>query len=176
MRGTIELTTERLRLRRFTADDAHEVYLYFGADDQMHAYTGWNPYVTEEKAADEIRRTIEQYDDPDERTYSWAVELDGALIGLAAAYDYDPDTDTIEIGISIRRTHWGKGYAGEVLTCILHYLSEEEKIGTLTAWCAADNIGSMRALTRAGMTQVATEPGALTVGDRCYDKLIFEYR
>ena len=40
MNGTIELKTERLVLRRHTADDAEKLYELFSKDDRMHEYTG----------------------------------------------------------------------------------------------------------------------------------------
>ena len=42
MSGTIELTTERLLLRRYRLDDARILYEEFGCDPQMYAYSGWN--------------------------------------------------------------------------------------------------------------------------------------
>ncbi len=79
------------------------------------------------------------------------------LIGVIGAYDYDPSNDTIEVGMSIEKASWGKGYAGEVLTEILRYLSEEENIGTVTAWCEEENIGSEKAMLKAGMEKTGME-------------------
>jgi len=41
--------------------------------------------------------------------------------------------------------------------------------------CAAENIGSQKVLEKAGMKQVSEEKDGLEVGDRVYDKLIYEY-
>ena len=46
----------------------------------------------------------------------------------------------------------------------------------MTAWCAADNVGSKRVLEKAGMKLAGTEKNGLTVGDKVYDKLIYELR
>ena len=45
----------------------------------------------------------------------------------------------------------------------------------MTAWCAAENIGSRRVLEKSGMKLVREEKNGLEVGDRVYDKLIFEW-
>ncbi len=45
----------------------------------------------------------------------------------------------------------------------------------MTAWCAADNIGSIKAMRKAGMRQTGVEPQALTIGGQCFDKLLFSY-
>jgi ribosomal-protein-alanine N-acetyltransferase len=61
------------------------------------------------------------------------------------------------------------------LTAVLKYLTENEKIAHVTAWCASDNLGSRKAMEKAGMKLVRTEAGGLEVDDEVYDKLFFEY-
>jgi len=78
--------------------------------------------------------------------------------------------------MSIERASWGKGFATEALAAVLHYLAGEEKIATIAAWCASDNIGSRRAMEKAGMVKARAEKDALTVGDATFDKLWYEFR
>ena len=59
---------------------------------------------------------------------------------------------------------------------MLRYLTENEDIGCVTAWCARENLGSSRVLEKAGMQLVRTEPGGVAVGDRRYDKLVYAIR
>ncbi len=59
---------------------------------------------------------------------------------------------------------------------VLEYLTENEGIPCVTAWCAAENTASRRVLEKSGMQLVSIEKGGLTVGDKTYDKLNFEYR
>ena len=173
MRGTIELQTERLRLRRHAMEDAEILYEKFGLDPVMYQYSGWNPYVTEEMARDTIQGFI---NDHESHSYSWAIEYNGALIGTIGAYDYDEEKKQIEIGFSIERSSWGKGFATEALVCVLRYLTEEENIENVVAWCASDNIGSMKAMHKAGMKQTSIEEHGLSVGNIKFDKLNFSYQ
>ena len=176
--GTAELRTDRMILRRYRTEDADALYRYFGTDPVMYQYSGWNPYATPEMAEGAVREFIGSYGD--EHFYGWAVEADGALCGTIGAYDYQVGAggcgdDRIEVGLSIARSCWGRGYATEALKAVLEYLTENEGISCVTAWCAAENIGSRRAVEKAGMKLVSTEEGGLTVGDHVYDKLVFEY-
>ncbi len=75
--------------------------------------------------------------------------------------------------MSIDRSQWGNGFATEALTERLNYLTEQEGIRTVTAWCASDNTGSMKAMQKAGMVQTAAEPDAIEVNGRKYDKLTY---
>ena len=174
MNGTAELKTERLLLRRHRMEDAEILYRNFGSDEEMYAYSGWNPYETPEKAEETVHRFISSYDQPD--FYGWAIEKDGKLIGTIGAYDYDPGKNCIEAGFSIERASWNHGYATEALKCVLDYLMEHEGIRTVTAWCAADNTGSKRTLENAGMKQLRVNKDGLHVNERTYDQLIYAIR
>ena len=70
----------------------------------------------------------------------------------------------------------GRGLAAEALKKVLEYLTETEGIPCVTAWCAAENIGSQRTLEKAGMKLVRSEKDGLAVEGRVYDKLTYEYR
>lgn len=173
MNGTLPLKTERLLFRRYTEDDAYGLYRDFGTDEKMYEYSGWNPYETEEAARKTVQQFIDSYEN--KRFYGWAIESGGQLVGTVGAYDYEPQENSIEIGISIARKHWGKGFAGEALQRVLSYLTAEEGIETVKAWCAEPNTGSRRAMERAGMVETSRERAALQIGDAAFDKLNYRY-
>ena len=176
--GTAEMWTERLSLRRYRPEDAVPLYQYLGTDPEMYKYSGWNPYATPEMAQETVRKFIDSYDD--EHSYSWVMDIDGVLVGTIGAYDYKCDPDgkkaQIEVGYSVVKAWQGRGLATEALTEVLEYLTENEGISCVTAWCAADNIGSIRVLEKSGMQLVRTEKNCITVDGKTYDKLIYEYK
>ena len=172
MHGTVELWTERLILRRYRPEDAEPLHQYLGADSAMAENSGWNPYATLETAQETVNRFIAGYDE--EHFYSWVMDIDDIVVGTIGAYDYRDDH--IEVGFSIVKGWQGRGLATEALRKVLEYLTENEGIPCVTAWCASENIGSRRVLEKAGMRLVRTEKDGLTVGDRVYDKLTYEYR
>ena len=183
--GTAELWTEQLILRRYRPEDAEDLHKYLGTDPEMSKYSGWNPYATPEMAAEAVQRFIDGYGDDFGRashTYSWVLDVDDVIVGTVGAYGYteDPKEDGvesyIEVGLSIVQGWWGRGFATEALACVLHHLTENEGIDRVIAWCASENIGSKKAMEKAGMRCIAEEPGGLVVGDKKYDKLTYEYR
>ncbi len=173
MTGTISLQTPRLLLRRHVLEDAGLLYRNFGMDVAMYHYSGWNPYATPEQARETVQRFIESYAGP--RFYGWAIEREGRMIGTIGAYDYDQERNQIEVGFSIERASWGKGYAAEALRAVLEYLTAQEGIVRVTAWCASDNIASKRTLEKAGMRLLGIEAGGLEVDGQWYDKLDYAY-
>ena len=169
--GTVELWTEHLILRRYRPEDAEVLYRSFGTDPEMVQYSGWNPYATLEMAQETVRKMIESY--ADAHSYSWVMDVDDVIVGTIGAYDYAQDE--IEVGFSVEKGWQGRGFATEALRKVLAYLTENEGISCVTAWCAAENKGSHRVLEKAGMKLVRTEKDGLAVREKTYDKLIFEY-
>lgn len=172
--GTAELWTENLVLRRYRPDDAEQLYRYFGSDPDMYKYSGWNPYATPEMTKETIQQFISSYED--EHSYSWVMDAHGddVAAGTIGAYDYRDGQ--IEVGFSVAKGWQGRGFATEALMKVLEYLTENEGISCVTAWCVAENTASKRVLERSGMKHVRTEARGLEVGDMSFDKLIYEYR
>lgn len=170
--GCAELRTERLILRRYRPEDAADLYHYLGKDSSMYKYSGWNPYATLEMAKETVGRFISSYED--QHVYSWVMDVDDVIVGTIGAYDYKDDH--IEIGFSVVKGWQNRGLATEALKKVLEYLTENEEISCVTAWCAAENIGSGKVLEKAGMKLVHTENDGLVVEGKVYDKLTYEYR
>ncbi len=170
--GCVELRTERLILRRYRPEDADDLYRYLGTDPAMYEYSGWNPYATLETAQETVSGFIDSYGD--EHTCSWVMDVEDVIVGTMGAYDYKDGQ--IEVGFSVVKGWQGRGLATEALKKVLDYLTENEGIPCVTAWCAAENFGSRRVLERAGMKLVRTEKDGLVVEGRVYDKLTYEYR
>ena len=168
------MQTPRLLLRRHVPEDAGLLYQNFGTDAAMFRYSGWNPYATPEMARETVRRFIDSYADP--HFYGWAIEREGRMIGTIGAYDFDEEKNQIEVGFSIERANWGKGYAAEALRAVLEYLTVREGIARVTAWCASDNVASKRTLEKAGMRLTGIDEGGLEVDGQRYDKLVYTYR
>ena len=170
--GTVELRTDRMVLRRYRPEDADALYQYLGTDPAMYQYSGWNPYATLEMAQETVREFIAGYDN--EHVYSWVMDIDDVIVGTIGAYDYKDGR--IEVGFSVVKGWQRRGLATSALKHVLAYLTENEGIPCVTAWCAAENTGSKRVLEKAGMKPVSEEKGSLSVGDKVYDKLIYEYK
>ena len=172
MNGTIELKTDRLVLRRHTADDAEKLYVLFGKDDRMHEYTGWNPYATPKRAEFTVESFLNSYND--DEFYGWAIEYENELIGTIGAYDSADDREYIEVGVSVASRYWGKGFATEAVKAVTEYL-KSTGYNTIKAWCASDNIGSRRVLEKSGYILKSTDENALNIDGRIYDRLNFEF-
>lgn len=144
-----DLKTERLILRREKLEDAEILYKFLGCDAEMSKYTGWNPYITLVSARKKIEEDIRNSENKD--FYSWVIQFKDEIVGTIGAYDYEPQTNSIEIGYSIFRNAWGKGYATEALSEVIRYLFEEKSMNKVHAWSHRENIASQKVLEKVGM-------------------------
>ena len=101
------------------------------------------------------------------------MDVEDVLVGTIGAYDYKDNQ--IEVGFSVVKGWQGRGMATEALKKVLAYLTENEGIARVTAWCADENVQSQRVLEKAGMKHIRTGKNGLTVGGKVYDKMIYEY-
>lgn len=149
----IILKTERLLLRSEKMEDAKILYEFLGCDAEMSKYTEWNPYSTLASTMKKIEQDIQNSQNKD--FYSWVIQSKTEVVGTIGAYDYEPQTNSIEIGYSIFRKAWGKGYATEALSEVIRYLFEERFIDKVHAWSHMENIASQKVLEKAGLKKEA---------------------
>ncbi|MBO4368041.1 MAG: GNAT family N-acetyltransferase [Clostridia bacterium] len=169
--GCVELRTEQLILRRYRPEDVEDLHHYVGKDLEIARYTGWNPVVTAEMTRETVARFIEGYSD--ERFYAWVMDWEDVIVGTIGVYDCKDGG--IEVGFSVVDGWRCRGFATAVLSKVLGYLTKNEGIPCVTARCAAENAAARRVLEKAGMREVRTEKGALVIGEKAYDTLVFEY-
>lgn len=86
-------------------EDAEDIYKNIGCDKEMSKYTGWNPYFTLESTIAKVEADLKSKD-----SYSWVIRKSDEFVGIVGAYEYASERKSIEIGYSIVRDFWGKGY------------------------------------------------------------------
>lgn len=157
-----DIISNGLQIVPETLSDAEDIYQHMGCDPEITKYTGWNPYQTLDATIEKIKSDISSEDD----SYSWVIKKDGEFIGTVGAYDYNADDLSIEIGYSISRKHWGKGYAKSAVKAVVDFLKSEPHISIIRAWSHKDNIASIKILIGTGFTECS----------RNEEQIIFELR
>lgn len=72
--------------------------------------------------------------------------ISGDFLGLAKLTPYTENE--IEIGYSLLPEHWGKGYASEIVRCLIDYASTMNISGNLIAIVHPDNQASKKVLSK----------------------------
>ena len=142
------LSTPRLLLRPFRPADAPAFPAYINHPDMGTYLEGDGRHVSEEKAREIIERHLQA--DPLERAV-WAITADDQLVG-ALTINLAKQGRVAEIGYSISRSHWGRGYATEaVRTLVDTAFGDLPELQRIQANIHPQNLGSIRVVTAAGM-------------------------
>jgi [ribosomal protein S5]-alanine N-acetyltransferase len=145
------LETERLRLRELTIDDKEDVFAY-ASDPEVTKYM---IFPTHTSIADSIAylETCPKNFAARERI-PFAIELKDTreFVGACDFHHLAPQHHRIEVGYTLNRNHWGKGYMTEALREMIRFAFEEMGMHRLAATCDFDNIRSAAVMERCGMS------------------------
>jgi ribosomal-protein-alanine N-acetyltransferase len=148
----MELTTPRLRLRPFTPADQPEIHAVY-ADPDVMRFVGHGAHRTMAETATALRT----YGDVLERRgYSFLAVSEregGALIGDAGLHPLGGVGPDVELGYTLARSAWGKGYATELGRALIEYAFTVLRVPRVVAQVEPANTGSRRVLAKLGMTE-----------------------
>jgi len=166
--GTVRLETERLILRRFTAEDAAAMFANWANDPEVAQYVLWEPHGTVEVTQQLLADWVASYEKPD--FYQWGMELKetGELIGGISSVHAQDDIKMTEIGYCIGKAWWRKGYTSEALTRLLQFFFEGVGLNRVESRFDPRNLGSGKVMEKAGLQYEGTmRESELLKGELC---------
>ena len=155
--GTQTIETDRLILRRFTVDDAQDMFDNWANDADVCEYLEWDPHGNVAVTQDLLRGWVQAYGD--ESFYNWAVELKqiGKPIGSIAAVMFSEKHKCCEIGYCISKIYWSQGIMAEALKAVIKYFFTQVGLNRVSAGHDVQNVGSGKVMLKAGMTLEGTQ-------------------
>jgi RimJ/RimL family protein N-acetyltransferase len=149
----IYLETERLILRRFTAEDVDNLAELDSDPEVMRHINGGTPTPRAEIADDYIPHFLRYYERGDRYGFWAAIEkATGEFLGW---FHFRPDhgapDDAPELGYRLKRSAWGKGYATEGSQALIDKGFREFGIARVTAGADPANHASTRVMAKVGM-------------------------
>lgn len=139
-----ELETERLILRRFTADDADGLFDYIRREEVRRFERGWEP------SHQACVLAVERFSQEDKFTAA-VLKATGRLIGhVYLAKASPPFIGTWELGYILHPDHQGRGLAFEACAALIDRFFREQRGHRVVAGCAPQNTRSWRLLERLG--------------------------
>jgi len=147
------LNTGRLVLREFTAEDVDAVHRY-ATDPEVYKYQPWGPN-TVKNTIDFIQGAIARRLKSPRDDYELAVEHpESGLIGGCGIFV--TSEGKAEMGYTLRKDMWGKGYGTEVVGTLIHFGFHQRGLHRIEASCDTRNVGSYRVMEKNGMTREGT--------------------
>jgi RimJ/RimL family protein N-acetyltransferase len=152
------LETERLVLRRFTADDV-DILVELDSDPAvMHFVTGGRPTPRREVENEILPAFLGYYERFAGYGFWAAIEKSsGRFVGW---FHFRPakgaDPDEVELGYRLHRSVWGKGYATEGSRALIDKGFAELGVRRVVAFTMVVHVASRRVLEKAGLRLVRT--------------------
>ncbi|MGP4060671.1 GNAT family N-acetyltransferase [Halobacillus sp. H74] len=142
------LETNRCVVRKISNDDyddVKEIYL----NEEVRKYLGGTREIGS------ISTIIAQMVMPPDHSFYWKIKdkRTDSFVGLISL-DPHHSGDQLEISYQLLPQWWGKGYAGEVLSSVLHYVFTVLKLPRVVAETQTANLRSRRLLEKSGMKLV----------------------
>jgi [ribosomal protein S5]-alanine N-acetyltransferase len=145
------ITTERLVLRPYVADDIAAIHAVLYGDAEAMRLIGGAVHI------DETRRRIESYIALHEQTGTsfWAVveRATGAIVGEAGLLPFDGKGPEVELGYAFGVAYWGRGYATETGRALLAHAFAALGLDHVLAVTKPLNADSRHVLEKLGFVQ-----------------------
>ena len=150
-KGTVELETERLLLRKGSIKDSENIYNNYGKDPLVSKYVVWNMHKSVADAAALMEKWEESYDKL--TSYKWLVieKESNEVIGSITAVKVDELNKTVALGYCFGSKWWNNGYATETLKRVIKFFFEDICVETIYANHLTDNKASGKVMQKAGM-------------------------
>lgn len=143
------LTTERLRLRPLSYDDAEMLFSIF-SDQEVMRYFNTPPWATLDEAQDIIKSSLGKMEREESITLGVVLKETNELIGKCMLFNHEPESKRAELGFGIARQHWGNGYIPEACETLLQYGFDSLGLRRVEAEIDPENIASAKTLDRLG--------------------------
>ena len=150
-RDAVALSTKRLALREFEADDWAALHAIIG-DAATMQYMDFGSESDEATKALLTENAEERAASP-RRAHNLAAALgsSGEVIGSCGLYLHEPARGIAELYYALRRDAWGQGYATEIAEALLCFGFAGLRLHRVFASAAIENTASWRVLEKAGM-------------------------
>ena len=155
-KGTKQLETERLILRKFKIDDYAKMYDNWASEDAVTKYLTWKSHENQDVTKSVLTEWVDNYANND--FYNWAIELkeEDKLIGNISVVNYREETMSAVLGYCMGSKWWGKEIMPEAAKAVLKYLFEEVGFNRIAADHDKNNPKSGRVMQKIGMTYEGT--------------------
>ncbi len=156
-KGTQTITTERLKLRRFTVEDARDMYDNWASDPRVTKFLSWEPHASPEATAALLQDWVNGYEKAN--CYNWVMVYEGQCIGSISVVRYSDKHEYAELGYCMGYDYWNKGLMTEAAKAVIAFLFEEVGCHRVVIRHAVKNPASGRVAQKCGLTYEGTERG-----------------
>lgn len=156
-KGTIQIETERLILRRFVIEDTHSMFTNWASDPIVTHFLTWPAHESIEDTREILNDWILKYDR--RNFYQWAIVCkdNNEPIGAISVVHYDDKVEMVDIAYCIGQKWWSQGYTSEALQGVVMFFFEVVKVNRIEACFDVRNLNSERVMKKCGLRYEGTK-------------------
>ncbi len=142
-------------LRQLTMKDADDVFEY-SSDPVVAKTVLWLPHTHISETRAYLRYVLRQYKQNEPCSVAIAENKTDKVVGTMSVMWVNEDNASAEIGYSLSRDYWNRGYMTEAVSLILSFLFDELGLNRIEAQHQTDNPASGRVMQKNGMQHEGT--------------------
>ena len=172
-KGTVTLETERLILRKYSINDAKDMFNNWATNENVTRYLTWTPYTNIDDVKCFLNYCISQYDN--DETYNWCIEFkdNHQAIGSISVVCLRDDINEASIGYCLGEDYWRKGIMTEAFKKVIDFLFNEVGVNRIEATHDVNNPNSGKVMAKCGLLYEGTrKQGAVNISGIC-DSVIY---
>lgn len=148
------IETERLLLRKPRLEDARDLVEAY-SDAETMRYIGDGSTKDLAGTEEAIQRWLERWDEWEIGFFVLERREDSRVVGRSGFLRWDPQTWQVdgpetEIGWTVARAHWGRGYATEAALALRDWAFAERELTRLISLIQHGNVRSVRVAAKLG--------------------------
>ena len=155
--GTVQIETDRLKLRKFNKLDSRAVFNNWGKDMEVTKFLTWPPIMSVETAESILTKWTDSYSD--DKFYQWAIilkENGNEPIGTISVVHMNEEIEMVHIGYCIGRKWWHKGITSEAFSGIIPFLIERVGVKRIESRHDPRNPNSGKVMLKCGLQYEGT--------------------
>lgn len=164
------LSGERVALRPIERADLPRLWELL-EDLEVAALADVGPVVLAPLARWEARFE-QQAADPPKDQISFAIEVEGQLIGQADLHRIDHFNQRCELGIALGKDHWGKGFGQDAVRTLVDYAFTYLNVNRISLQVLADDLRAIGAYQKAGFVDEGRLRQGAWLRGRFHDELL----
>ena len=149
------LQTPRLTLRAMTIRDAEDIYAY-SRDPLVAEHVLWDAHENIHQTRAYIRYVLRQYKNGEPSSFAIVEKASGKVIGTIGYMWVSQDNASGEVGYSLARACWNRGYMTEALKAVIAFGFEELHLNRIEAQHETGNPASGAVMRKCGMRHEGT--------------------
>ena len=167
------LETPRLLLRAFETTDFDDVHIY-AKDPEVTRYQSWGPN-DENDTREFLRRSKDSFRPPDGADLEFAIveQASSKVIGGCGIHCRRKEFREYEIGWTLSRSCWRRGFGTEAASALIDYAFSSAKAHRLYALVDPENVGSIARSEQLGFVLEGRQHEDTFIRGEWRDTLIF---